>query len=69
MTNDGWIAVLAYAVIFLPFVVATVGSFLWVVFQTKRNPPTEIYEPYGDATDTPQMRLNTRRVNFKREDA
>jgi hypothetical protein len=65
MTNDGWIAVLAYAVIFLPFVVATVGSFLWVVFQAKRTEIEDIY-PIGDATDTPTMLRNTRRVNHER---
>jgi hypothetical protein len=68
MTTEAWDAVLAYSLIFGPFVALTVGSFFYLVFQAKRNPPADFYEPYGDATDTPQMRLNTRRVNFHRED-
>jgi hypothetical protein len=69
MTTDAWFGVLAYAAIFVPFIVATVGCFLWAVLHTKRNQPADFYEPYGDASDTPTMLHNTRRVNFKREDA
>lgn len=69
MTADGWTAVLAYSLIAFPFIVLTVGSFLWLVWTSKRNPPADFYEPYGDATDTPQNLHNVRRVNFRKETA
>jgi hypothetical protein len=69
MTNDAWIAVLAYAVIFLPFVLTTGIAFFWAVWTMKRNPPIEIYEPYGDPVETPQTMHNVRRVNFRKENA
>lgn len=66
MTSEAWDAVLAYSLIFGPFAAMTVGSFFWLVFQAKRTPPADFYEPYGDATDTPQNLHNVRRVNFRK---
>jgi hypothetical protein len=68
MTGDAWTTLTGYGLAFGGFFLAMAILFLVAVRQYKRNPPADFYEPYGDATDTPQMRLNTRRVNFHRED-
>jgi hypothetical protein len=68
MTDDAVTTLAGYGLAYLGFFLLLAGCFIAAVRHYKRNPPTDIYEPYGDATDTPQMRLNTRRVNFYRED-
>lgn len=67
MTDDAWTGVLGYAVIYLPFAALMIGSFLYLVFRAKRAEIEDFY-PMGDASDTPAVRHNTRRVNFKREE-
>jgi hypothetical protein len=68
MTDDAWFTLAGYGLAYGGFFLMLALCFVAAVRAYKRNPPADFYEPYGDATDTPQMRLNTRRVNFHRED-
>jgi hypothetical protein len=45
-----------------------VGGAILIAWVIDRRPgPVTPDEPHGDATDTPQMRMNTRRANWKRD--
>jgi hypothetical protein len=48
------------------FIVAVIGGILTLVVRAMYPNRVVIDEPYGDATDTPRMIHETRRVNHER---
>lgn len=48
------------------FIVAVIGGILTLIVRAMYPNRVVIDEPYGDATETPRMIHNTRRVNHER---